>query len=878
MSTLVGSTTKSDLSRFVTTVVRVVPSSSGVAEVRKSLSDVWLKNCGIGPEGFLPGNQCAAGGGVAEVSTGPSVGGDFPKTTVVDTSKWPQHNAAAKWGAKKIAAMEEMLAKKDYSGLIAIDSFPKSSKPNGYQKAVHEAHKKLLDQAGSNIATQIMEKDAKPATAAQQQAVAPAAAPTKPPVSDVQAGLDKMPGGVVDGTKWKQTYSGDLGPGSASYKDANGTVWDVNWHDDPAVTKSVVTASKLYALAGTGTSPHLAAIVPVNEAGDWKLGVAKLKEKHDMVHEFLGPEPQQDFLVSDFAVHAWLGNGKLGGAGFANLGVMPTGDGNAKVVVQDAAGSLAYNIHGDPKNFSEHADEWNSMRSNAQNPQAASVFGSMTPDQLQKSAQKLAHITKGDVEKIVGEHYGEGGTFLTEILMKRKDSILKQAGLVGNAEAAQVQAKQFEPSVASVSSAIAKALPKPEVPKPVNVDVPQAVSQPKSSVPMAVPAPPVFVTAANPTANAKLQAIYKAAQTGDVAAVEAIGTNAESKNTYSKKAHQYKQQVLAAMGAGGKVDPTAQQAPVATPKPKASAPAKPVVIDTLKLPDQPSFVSSNKANVAANEKASNEMFEKAKAGDLIGLQAMAATMPPSPKLKEYHAGLVASVSTQLNPPKPAQPLSGTLQEIFAKAPIAKKGPGVDMVGNWMVAAAVPDKSHVPDKGPLNPVHQNFAQGKANYEKLSHDQKVNVRYYTSGGYHHINDDLRAGGYGKSAKNASEGVITAMIPLKPGSTITRNHDLGSADLKKLKASVGTVLQDRAILSTSVNEPNGWSGNVRWHMTISPGVKGLPAKTFSASGQHEGEVILPPNTRIMVTHVAEPDKNGYTHAHAIILPYHEDQCCPP
>lgn len=40
-------------------------SAVDIVTLRKSLMDgVWLRNCGIGPGGFQPGNTCAAGGGV----------------------------------------------------------------------------------------------------------------------------------------------------------------------------------------------------------------------------------------------------------------------------------------------------------------------------------------------------------------------------------------------------------------------------------------------------------------------------------------------------------------------------------------------------------------------------------------------------------------------------------------------------------------------------------------------------------------------------------------------------------------------------------------------------------------------------------------------
>ena len=857
-----------DMARFMSITA---PSSDNF---KKSLTDVtWLKNCGIAAGGFQPGNVCARGGkgGDAAVATkpkAPSVGGDFPKTSVVDTSKWPQHNAAAKWAAKKISAMEAMSASGDIAGLSKIDAFPKSSKPNGYQKAVHEAHQKLLAQAGKTAVAP--PEGSKPATAAlKQEAVKPA------PSSD--AGPKKFAGGAIDGTGWKKTGS-QLGsnPGG-TYVDEHGQKYYVKTTDNRQHLSSEVTASKLYQLAGAGVTQSEQVIITGANGKPQLASAAKWQnvesyDPNNVSHRVLAKE--------DFAVHAWLANWDAAGMTLDNVAIGDVG-GKTRAVCVDVGGSLTFRAQGGKKAFGNDAPEWESLRNKAMNAQAASVYGSMTPDQLQKSAQKLAGIKVEDVRAIVKAHYVAGDQdAMVNTLMARKESILKKAGLVGNAQTAKVQAAQEDPKPVA---------PKPEVQKPVNVDVPQAVAQPVSKVPMAVPAPPVFVTAANPTANQKLQAIFQAAQTGNVAAVEAIATNAESKNTYSKKAHQYKEQVLAAMKSGGvpdvqpvlskpKIEPPSKTAVTA---PKVSAPK----IDEAFFPKAPKGANEN----ANDQPKLASMLAMAKAGDH---ETLSKLVLDSHSANTYRHQLIAAVVAQKNAaflPSP-QTVSGSLSEIAAN--LGPKVKASHKVGEWLAIGQSADVSKIPE------VKENWKEadwyaGNKAYHKSGNSAKQDLEFYTQEGYVMMNFALRSNTkkdwatqlasksdtdfddamMAKAAIGAANAVTKASIPLETGTTLSRKHDLDAAGLVALQQSVGKVVQDKAILSTST-DPTVWVGNVQWVMQVGPGVRGLPSRDFAV--KDENEVMLPPNTRLLIKQV---DVNaGEAKVYAHILPFHDDQCCPP
>ena len=93
------------------------------------------------------------------------------------------------------------------------------------------------------------------------------------------------------------------------------------------------------------------------------------------------------------------------------------------------------------------------------------------------------------------------------------------------------------------------------------------VKNPDVKVPMdqhaMIPKPPKVGAATYQSYQKKMDAIHEAATRGDLAGVNAIETNATSKTHWTKKTHQYKQEVLAAMAAK----------PVETKSPSAKQPA-----------------------------------------------------------------------------------------------------------------------------------------------------------------------------------------------------------------------------------------------------------------------------------------------------------------
>jgi hypothetical protein len=308
-------------------------------------------------------------------------------------------------------------------------------------------------------------------------------------------------------------------------------------------------------------------------------------------------------------------------------------------------------------------------------------------------------------------------------------------------------------------------------------------------------------------------------------------------------------------------------------------------IQTIKIneqlfPAKPEFVSSNQANVQTNSKLADEALGYAKAGDIDSLKAM--TLTPSPKLQGFHAELVSNLSEQLNPPPPLQKVSGTIKSISEKCPPLVGGGG-SKVAKYVALGVVDDltTSGVKLSGKwygTSDSHFLEEVGTARYSaKLSEDERYAVRMYTGQAHSAMNKQLRGElPLDSITLNAANAVMKASVDLPQGLNLSRHITLDVGDVDKLEASVGKVLQDRGIISTSF-VTDKWPGNVHVQMTVGPGVKGLPADGFTFH-QGEREVLLPPNTRMVVTKVEKGPHNSEIRIEATILPTDPKQCCPP
>lgn len=758
--------------------------------------------------------------------------GNIGKTLGLDTSKWKKEHPTAQKALARIHKIEKLIFEEKWDELKAIqktkDWFTSTAKTqNAYSKATLDAQAKAQGLLSKKL--QGIPKDEQPISA-------PAPASIKP----------TKPANVIDPSKWNK-IGGQLGTekGGLYENPETGKKYYVKTPDDPNRARNEVLAAKLYELAGADVPGiHLTEM-------DGKLAVASEWNDNLQNANWSGNYHKQ-LAHTDFAVHAWLNNRDAVGAGsenpMDNIRFDPSGDGGTgKMVTVDVGGSLDYKGMGGSgkKEFQPNANEWDTLRDPNTNPTMAKVFGEMTPYELKHSASKLTKVTDEDINALV-DKYGNGGpmekNLMKSTLKSRRDNIIDKANGLNT---------PMEPSVLQKPSSAGSAKPPTTAPKPAAPTKNTAVPPPPKAKPI----------------QYKLNKIYDAAQSGDVNAVmKSVKTKATNTSPYLKKLHDYKMSVIDSMKSGGQANPAHKAPPVAPQK---------IKIDPSAFPAKPSFTSSNKANVAANDAAATQALGLAKNGDITGLKSM--DLPPSPKLKAWHDSLVSQLHVQLNPPPPPKAISATYLEATKGIGNAKTAATIKKIGYWHEIA---DLGGVPEGLPTGTWQAGkWVQGKKTWDSLPASDKETLKSYTGGASGTYNSILRDANtsshtYQRTA-SAAKKLITHGDDITPGQNLKRFHYLDNNEISMLK--VGQVVSDRGMLSTSARESWSWPGNVEWRMTVGHGVKGSYAKQYS-NHKGEDEVILPPNQRMMITKVDVQPYGAGAVVYATVLPTEDSQCCPP
>ncbi len=224
-------------------------------------------------------------------------------------------------------------------------------------------------------------------------------------------------------------------------KDGTGDQYYIKTPKTKDHVQNELTAAALYKLAGVNTMDY----VPV-EGGEHVATIMKPLDK-DNVSKFNADERNE--AQRDFAVHAWLANWDAAGTGGDNQVVV-----GGKVATVDTGGSLKYRAQGEPKGdaFGESVTEFESLRDSSKSPDAAALYGNMTPKQLSESIDRVKAIPDGDIIKAVIKN---GGTMsLANQLIARKDDLASKG--------AELK-KQFAAPAAVVKVALAApALPEPK--------------------------------------------------------------------------------------------------------------------------------------------------------------------------------------------------------------------------------------------------------------------------------------------------------------------------------------------------------------------------------------------------------------------------------
>lgn len=802
----------------------------------------------------------------------------------VNYDKWPQQNSAAMSAKKKIKLMEQMVASGDYAAFAAAAPIIHSKQPNSYQKGILQAYANLHEIAKK----------------AQQ---APPKGAVEVPGTPALAGWTKVGGSL--GTEKGGTY---IGPDGKKYY--------VKIPDNAARAHNEVLAFKLYELAGS----HVVHSNLVQVEG--KTGIATVWEDAEKLKWSAGDKVAAS---EDFATHAWLNNWDAVGAGSENpMDNIKLINGNTTLV--DAGGSLDYSGMGGSgkKAFGYEANEWSTLRDPKINKTMAQVFGGMTDHQLYHSAMKLHQVTYNDISELVYKFHpgsNDDKNVMVDILVARKNAIIQKANaLLMKNPTISIPDSEVAPN--DEAPVVIMASPGTGTPEVIPKPPPAVVSATKTKV---LPPPPVVMSAANPTAQTKLNALYEAASTGGIDALNAVKTNPDSKNTYAKKAHAYKMQLLNSLGDGAvsspdhiviqpaSVAPSFAESKAAQAKAESAAAVAAEATETDNGKVSPKLFSTPPAfsgsKTAINQKHAADMIAFARTGDKAGIQAI--DVPDGTKIGEYKKTLLAEMD-QIPKKKEAfkkqkadaekaaaeaKAVSEKAASEFkakygsfnaAAAEIAKGTDSKKKVGYWSVThenLPVPKPSGVwnnqIDHQPNFELHQ---KGLELFKSLSANQKSALQYYTGGHYDTFNQDLVAG-KGKATKGTmANHLAEAMknsIPIPEGIMVSRKYTPGDG-IESHDLQPGMVVKTGAVSSTSTDK-NFWSGSVQMQIMIGPGVKGIPAAGFSTSEHYstkqkiaagekpkyakENEIILPPNQAYAI-HSVEVI-NGEKIVYCIALP---------
>lgn len=200
------------------------------------------------------------------------------------------------------------------------------------------------------------------------------------------------------------------------YQNKEGQKFYVKKGASAAHVRNELLAASLYQLAGAKTLNY----VPVKGGGHVATEMQKL-EKNNISK--LSPDEIKK-VQNDFAIHAWLSNWDAAGTGGDNQGVV-----NGEPTTLDVGGALEYRAQGGPKGsaFGDKVTEMQTMRDPKMSPDAARVFGKMTPDQIKASVERVAAIP----DAAIRENVQKAGVSeaMADRLIARKRDLAKSVGV-----------------------------------------------------------------------------------------------------------------------------------------------------------------------------------------------------------------------------------------------------------------------------------------------------------------------------------------------------------------------------------------------------------------------------------------------------------------
>ena len=220
----------------------------------------------------------------------------------------------------------------------------------------------------------------------------------------------------------------DLGGsnGAGLYEDKNGNQFVVKVPKSEKHAANEVLASEFYEEAGIKTGRVYKG---KNIDGETVLVSPFLEGSQETFgSRFEEPEVLAE-AQKGFAVDAWLNNYDAVGLVYDNM--VMVGDVPVRV---DPGGALLFRAQGKDKadQLTPEVTQIDSLRDSNVNVQAASVYGSMTDEQLAESAQLVANITPEKINELVDKAFpddAETATFLKERLIARRENLVNRFNL-----------------------------------------------------------------------------------------------------------------------------------------------------------------------------------------------------------------------------------------------------------------------------------------------------------------------------------------------------------------------------------------------------------------------------------------------------------------
>ena len=240
--------------------------------------------------------------------------------------------------------------------------------------------------------------------------------------------------------------------GAGLYEDKNGNKYVVKTPKSEKHAANEVLASEFYEEAGIKTGR---VYVGFNEDGETVLVSPFLEGSQETFgSRFEEPEVLAE-AQKGFAVDAWLNNYDAVGLVYDNM--VMVGDVPVRV---DPGGALLFRAQGKDKadQLTPEVTQIDSLRDPQTNAQAASVYGSMTDEQLAESAQLVANITPEKINELVDKHFAgdeETANFLKERLIARRENLVERFNLGKTSESTTYEEAEQDQKDLGLQPAIA---------------------------------------------------------------------------------------------------------------------------------------------------------------------------------------------------------------------------------------------------------------------------------------------------------------------------------------------------------------------------------------------------------------------------------------